>query len=46
MASIYFVCHPYNTPHKVKYTICRWNTTRDHWRMTMPKKKDFSDILK
>ena len=32
MASIYFVCHPYNTPHIVKHTICRWNTTRDHWR--------------
>ena len=32
MGSIYFVCHPYNTPHKVKYTICRWNTTRYHCR--------------
>lgn len=31
MASIYFVCHPYNTPHIVKHTIYRWNTTRDHW---------------
>ena len=32
MASIYFVCHPYKTPHIVKHTICRWNTTRAHWR--------------
>ena len=31
MGSIYFVCHPYKTPHIVKHTICRWNTTRYHW---------------
>ena len=32
MGSIYFVCHPYKTPHIVKCTICRWNTTRAHCR--------------
>lgn len=32
MAKVLFVVHPYNAPTNVKGNICRWNTTKSHWR--------------